>query len=131
MPGRGHAGRGGAAGVGSPAMHGAMQGCRTAACGLPPAGGADAGPAAGDADGAPGAAAPGRSREGAASAPARADRAAGGPVPHFQAPGRGRARRRRSFLRPWMVIVAIILAASIAGVIIAMSGPNVSVQHGK
>jgi hypothetical protein len=29
------------------------------------------------------------------------------------------------------VIVAIILAAAVAGVVIAMSGPNVSVQRGK
>jgi hypothetical protein len=30
-----------------------------------------------------------------------------------------------------MVIVAMILAAAVAGVVIAMSGPNVSLQHGK
>jgi serine/threonine protein kinase len=54
------------------------------------------------------------------------------PVPHFQAPGRGRVRtRKRSLLQPWMVIVAIILAAAVAGVIIALSGPNVAVQRGK
>ncbi|HEX3473844.1 MAG TPA: serine/threonine-protein kinase [Kofleriaceae bacterium] len=54
------------------------------------------------------------------------------PMPHVQAPGRGRARaRRRSILRPWMVIVAIILAAAVAGVIIALSGPNVAVLRGK
>jgi serine/threonine protein kinase len=39
--------------------------------------------------------------------------------------------RRRSFVRPWMVIVAIVLAAAVAGVVVAMSGPDVSVQHGK
>jgi serine/threonine protein kinase len=54
------------------------------------------------------------------------------PVPHFQAPGRARVRtRKRSILQPWMVIVAIILAAAVAGVIIALSGPNVAVQRGK
>jgi hypothetical protein len=34
-------------------------------------------------------------------------------------------------LQPWMVIVAIILAAAVAGVIIALSGPNVAVLRGK
>jgi serine/threonine protein kinase len=53
-------------------------------------------------------------------------------VPHFQAPSRGSSHaRRRSVLRPWMVIVAIILAAAVAGVIVALSGPNVAVQRGK
>jgi serine/threonine protein kinase len=61
----------------------------------------------------------------AAARPAR-------PMPHFQAPGRGRVRaRKRSILRPWMVIAAIILAAAVAGVIIALSGPNVAVMRGK
>jgi hypothetical protein len=61
----------------------------------------------------------------AAARPAR-------PVPHFQAPGRGPVRaRRRSVVQPWMVIVAIILAAAVAGVIIALSGPNVAVLRGK
>ncbi len=60
-----------------------------------------------------------------AARPARA-------VPHFQAPGRGQARaRKRSLLQPWMVIVAIILAAAVAGVVVALSGPNVAVQRGK
>jgi eukaryotic-like serine/threonine-protein kinase len=54
------------------------------------------------------------------------------PMPHFQAPSRGRVRaRKRSILRPWMVIVAIILAAAVAGVIIGLSGPNVPVMRGK
>jgi len=53
------------------------------------------------------------------------------PAPHIRAPRRPAPARRRSFLRPWMVIVAIILAAAVAGVIVAMSGPNVTVQHGK
>ena len=53
-------------------------------------------------------------------------------MPPFQVPGRTRSQaRKRSFLRPWMVIVAMILAAAVAGVVIAMSGPNVSLQHGK
>jgi serine/threonine protein kinase len=39
--------------------------------------------------------------------------------------------KRRSFLQPWMVIVAIILAGAAVGLIIAMSGPDVAVQHGK
>jgi len=30
-----------------------------------------------------------------------------------------------------MVIVAIVLAAAAAGVVVAMSGPHVAVQHGK
>jgi serine/threonine protein kinase len=65
---------------------------------------------------------------GAPPPPARQGRS----VPHFQAPGRGRARaRKRSMLRPWMVIVAIILAAAVAGLIIALSGPNVAVLRGK
>jgi len=53
-------------------------------------------------------------------------------VPHLPAPVRYPPQiRRRSFLRPWMVIVAILLAAAVAGVVIAMSGPDVAVQHGK
>jgi hypothetical protein len=30
-----------------------------------------------------------------------------------------------------MVIVAILLAAAVAGVVVAMSGPNVAVERGK
>jgi serine/threonine protein kinase len=53
-------------------------------------------------------------------------------VPPFPVPGRRRSQaRKRSFLRPWMVIVAIILAAAVAGVVIAMSGPSVSMRDGK
>ena len=53
-------------------------------------------------------------------------------VQHFQAPpSRGSQSKKRSFLRPWMVIVAIVLAAAVAGVVIAVSGPDVAVQHGK
>jgi len=69
-------------------------------------------------------------RPGAFAAPGAAARPAR-PVPHFQAPGRGPRTRKRSILQPWMVIVAIILAAAVAGVVIAMSGPNVAVQRGK
>jgi hypothetical protein len=66
-----------------------------------------------------------RGSPGAAARPGRQ-------VPHFQAPGRGSSHaRKRSLLQPWMVIVAIILAAAVAGVIVAMSGPNVAVQRGK
>jgi len=52
--------------------------------------------------------------------------------PHIQAPGRrGSQVKKRAFFRPWMVIVAIVLAAATAGVVVAMSGPHVSVQHGQ
>ncbi len=65
--------------------------------------------------------------------PRQAPRPAPSPqVPHFQAPARvGSQAKKRSFLQPWMVIVAILLAAAVAGVIVAMSGPDVAVQHGK
>lgn len=54
------------------------------------------------------------------------------PVPHFPAAGRAEAHaRKRSLLQPWMVFVAIILAAALAGVIVAMSGPDVAVQRSK
>jgi serine/threonine protein kinase len=39
--------------------------------------------------------------------------------------------RRRWLIRSWMVIVAIVIAAAVAGMIVAMSGPDVSVQRGK
>ena len=35
------------------------------------------------------------------------------------------------FLRRWMVIVAVALVAAVAGVVVAMSGPDVGVQHVK
>jgi len=44
---------------------------------------------------------------------------------------RGSQARKRSFIKPWMVIVAIVVAAAVAGVVVAMSGPDVTVQHGK
>jgi serine/threonine protein kinase len=54
------------------------------------------------------------------------------PVPQFQAPvRRGSQARKKSFIRTWMVILAIVLAAAVAGVIVAMSGPDVAVEHGK
>jgi serine/threonine protein kinase len=53
-------------------------------------------------------------------------------APQFQAPSRGRSQaRKRSFLRPWMVIVAILLAAAVAAVVVAISGPNVAEKRGK
>jgi len=53
-------------------------------------------------------------------------------APPFQVTSRRESQvKRRSFLQPWMVIVAIILAGAAVGLIIAMSGPDVAVQHGK
>jgi serine/threonine protein kinase len=77
-------------------------------------------------------AAPGSPSGGPPGGARRAGARPGRQVPHFQAPGRGSSHaRKRSVLQPWMVIVAIILAAAVAGVIVAMSGPNVAVQRGK
>jgi serine/threonine protein kinase len=53
------------------------------------------------------------------------------PRPAAAARRRGSQARRKSFIRSWMVIVAIIIAATVAGVIVAMSGPDVAVQHSK
>jgi hypothetical protein len=56
------------------------------------------------------------------------------PVPHFPAPGPVRSQakpRRKSLLKPWMLLVAILLAAAVAGIVVAMSGPDVAVQRGK
>jgi serine/threonine protein kinase len=57
------------------------------------------------------------------------------PAPFAAAPQVRRRRdsqaRKRSFLQPWMVIVAILIAAAVAGVVVAMSGPDVAVQHSK
>jgi hypothetical protein len=39
--------------------------------------------------------------------------------------------RRKAFLRPWVVIMAILLVAAVAAVVVAMSGPDVAVQHSK
>jgi len=53
-------------------------------------------------------------------------------LPAFPTSSRSEAQaRKRSFLRSWMVIVAIILAAAVAGIVIAVSGPDVAVQHSK
>jgi hypothetical protein len=53
-------------------------------------------------------------------------------VPHFQAPIRqGSQAKRKSFIQTWTVVLAIVLTAAVAGVIVAMSGPDVTVQHGK
>jgi hypothetical protein len=40
-------------------------------------------------------------------------------------------RRKRAWpIEPWMVIVAILVAAGVAAIIVAMSGPQVStMQH--
>jgi serine/threonine protein kinase len=54
-----------------------------------------------------------------------------GAVPHFPAPvRRGSHARARLFIRPWMVVVAIIVAATVAGIIVALSGPDVA-MHSK
>jgi hypothetical protein len=53
-------------------------------------------------------------------------------VPRFPAPvRRGSQPRKKSLIRSWMVIVAIVVAAAVAGMVVAMSGPDVAVQHGK
>lgn len=39
--------------------------------------------------------------------------------------------QRRWPIRSWMVIVAIIVAAAVAGMVVAMSGPDVAVHRGK
>jgi len=51
--------------------------------------------------------------------------------PETPAPDPDSPRAARWRIRSWMVIVAILLAAAMAGVIVAMSGPDVSVQRGK
>ena len=54
------------------------------------------------------------------------------PAPQFQPPAAGRSQaKKKSFFRPWMVIVAIVLAAAVAAGVVAMSGPDVAVQHSK
>jgi len=53
------------------------------------------------------------------------------PAPPDHAPVRPNAPKRKSFLQSWMVIIAILVAAAVAGVVVAMSGPDVAVQHGK
>jgi eukaryotic-like serine/threonine-protein kinase len=52
-----------------------------------------------------------------------------GPVPHFPAPvRRGSHGRARRLVQTWMVLVAIIVAAAVAGIVVAMSGPDVAVR---
>jgi serine/threonine protein kinase len=51
-------------------------------------------------------------------APSRSRRASSGP-------------RKKSKVRPWMVIAAILILAGIATIIVAMSGPDVAAQQGK
>jgi serine/threonine protein kinase len=64
--------------------------------------------------------------------PTRPRRRPGQAAPYVQASSQTESQaRKRSFLRPWMVIVAIILAAAVAAVIVAMSGPDVALRHGK
>jgi eukaryotic-like serine/threonine-protein kinase len=66
-------------------------------------------------------------------------RRGGPPIPDAFAPTGptpGRARKK-TYVKPWMVIVAIVVAAAVAGVVVAMSGPDVPEQgaqhdpHGK
>ncbi len=52
-----------------------------------------------------------------------------GTAPPAPAP-RARAKKQ-GLLRPWMVIVAILVLAAIAAGLVALSGPDVSVQRGK
>lgn len=53
-------------------------------------------------------------------------------VPQNQvAERRGTPVKKKPFLRPWMVIIAIVIAAAVAGVIVAMSGPDVAAVHSK
>ena len=39
--------------------------------------------------------------------------------------------KKKSAVRPWLLVVAILLAAAVAGVVVGMSGPDVAVQHSK
>jgi hypothetical protein len=50
--------------------------------------------------------------------------------PAGSATTRPMAKKRRARFRPWMVVVAILLAAGVAALIVAMSGPDVG-MHGK
>jgi hypothetical protein len=43
---------------------------------------------------------------------------------------RGSHARAKLFIRPWMVLVAILVAATVAGIIVALSGPDVA-MHSK
>jgi len=55
---------------------------------------------------------------------------------HFSPPARQAtpvpsSEKKRWPIRSWMVIVAIIVAAAVAGMVVAMSGPDVAVHRGK
>ncbi|MCW5801325.1 MAG: serine/threonine protein kinase [Deltaproteobacteria bacterium] len=41
------------------------------------------------------------------------------------------SRKKKSLIRPWMVILAILIAAGVAAVLVATSGPAVTVKSGK
>jgi len=53
------------------------------------------------------------------------------PVPPPAPRGTQARAKKKSAVRPWLLIVAILLAAAVAGVVVGMSGPDVAVQHGK
>jgi len=48
------------------------------------------------------------------------------PPPNLRSPERYGTAQPRSALRPWIVIVAILLVAGIVAIVVAMSGPNVA-----
>ena len=55
---------------------------------------------------------------------------------HFSPPARQATpvpatEKKRWPIRSWMVIVAILIAAAVAGMVVAMSGPDVAVHRGK
>jgi serine/threonine protein kinase len=55
---------------------------------------------------------------------------------HFSPPARQAtpvppSEKKRWPIRSWMVIVAILIAAAVAGMVVAMSGPDVAVHRGK
>ncbi|HET9990167.1 MAG TPA: serine/threonine-protein kinase, partial [Kofleriaceae bacterium] len=59
--------------------------------------------------------------------PAAAPRPYPAPPPNLRPPERyGTPAPARSALRPWIVIVAILLVAGIVAIVVAMSGPNVA-----
>jgi hypothetical protein len=55
---------------------------------------------------------------------------------HFSPPARQTtpvpsSEKKRWPIRSWMVILAILVAAAVAGMVVAMSGPDVAVHRGK
>jgi hypothetical protein len=38
-------------------------------------------------------------------------------------------RKKNSLIKPWVVIVAILVAAGVAALVVALSGPDVTTQH--